>query len=117
MFAGLTNVVTCTKNRLKMFDGFSRPTGGKCVFPQRKPTACITLPCATALACDIKPMTVAEFDRQSLEGVSGINNSHSKIIAFVVWLLVNGCQARWPSVIARRLRNLLRNRRRHVVDT
>ena len=52
VFVGLINVITCAKNGFKTYIGFSRPTGGKSMFPYRKPTAYITLPCATALACD-----------------------------------------------------------------
>ena len=52
VFVGLINVITCAKNGFKNYIGFSRPTGGKSMFPYRKPTAYITLPCATALACD-----------------------------------------------------------------
>ena len=52
VFIGLINVITCAKNGFKTYIGFSRPTGGKACFPIEKPTAYITLPCATALACD-----------------------------------------------------------------
>ena len=39
VFVGLTNVITYTKNGFKISIGFSRPTGGKRMFPYRKPTA------------------------------------------------------------------------------
>ena len=52
VLVGLTNVITYAKTGFKISSGFSRATGGKRMFPYRKPTAYITLPCATALACD-----------------------------------------------------------------
>ena len=52
VFVGLTNIIIYAKNGLKIFSGFFRATGGKTHVSYRKPTAYITLPCATALACD-----------------------------------------------------------------
>ena len=36
VFVGLINVITCAKNGFKTYIGFSRPTGGKSMFPYRK---------------------------------------------------------------------------------
>ena len=52
VFVGLTNVIYA-KNGFNIFSGFSMATGGKRMFPYRKPTAYITLPYVTALACDV----------------------------------------------------------------
>ena len=46
VFVGLTNKITYTKHDFKNSNDFSRPTGGKRMFPYKKPTASITLPCA-----------------------------------------------------------------------
>jgi len=46
-------VVTIAKFGSKIFIGFSGPSGGKKYFPFRKPTAYVTLPRATEVACDI----------------------------------------------------------------
>ena len=43
--------IAYAKNGFKIVSDFSRATE-KRMFPYRKPTAYITLPCATALACD-----------------------------------------------------------------
>jgi len=51
-FVDLTEVVTPDKFGSKILIGFSTPRGGKKHFPFRKPTAYITVPHATALACD-----------------------------------------------------------------
>jgi len=51
-FVDLTDVITPTKFGYKIFIGYSRPRGGKSDIPYRKQTAYITVPCATALACD-----------------------------------------------------------------
>ena len=52
MFVGLTNIITYTKMVLKFPLVFPGRQVEKRMFPFRKPTAYITLPCATALACD-----------------------------------------------------------------
>jgi len=52
-FVDLTDGITPAKFGCKIFICFSRPRGGKSHFPNRKQTAYITVPCATALACDL----------------------------------------------------------------
>ena len=37
VFVGLINVITCAKNSFKTYISFSSPTGGKSMFPYRKP--------------------------------------------------------------------------------
>jgi len=54
-FVDLTDVITPAKFGYKIFIGFSRPKGGKSHFTYLlilKRMAYITVPCATALACD-----------------------------------------------------------------
>ena len=52
VFVGLTNVITYFKNGSKISIGFPGRQVEKRMFPCREPTAYITLPSATALACD-----------------------------------------------------------------
>ena len=44
VFVGHTIVITYTKNGSKISIGFSRPTGGKRMFPYRKPITSLTVP-------------------------------------------------------------------------
>ena len=69
LFVGPTNVITYTKNDYKILIGFSRPTGGKTHVSLTKPTAYITLPCATALARDSTAFIWLGFQRLLLFGV------------------------------------------------
>jgi len=48
----LSNIITSAKFGYKIFIGFFRPRGGKSHFSYRKQRAYITVPCASALACD-----------------------------------------------------------------
>jgi len=51
-FVDLTDFITPAKFGYTIFIGFPRPRGGKSHFSYRKQRAYITVPCATALACD-----------------------------------------------------------------
>jgi len=51
-FVDLTNLITPAKFGYNIVISFSRPRGGKSHFSCRKQRAYITVPCATALACD-----------------------------------------------------------------
>ena len=53
VFIGLANIIKYTKMVLKCPMDFAGRQVEKRMFPYRKPTAYIALPCATALACDI----------------------------------------------------------------
>jgi len=53
-FVDLTAIIMSAKFGYKISIGFSRPRGGKSPFHYRKQRAYITVPCATALACDGK---------------------------------------------------------------
>ena len=50
---GLINIITYAKNDSRIVIGFPGRQVEKRMFPNREPTAYITLPCATALACDL----------------------------------------------------------------
>jgi len=52
-FVDLTDIIRRAKFGSKIFIGFSRPRGVKTYFPFRNQTAYITVPCSTALACDV----------------------------------------------------------------
>ena len=66
VFVGLTNPITFTKNLSKVSIVFSGRQVEKRMFPFRKPTAYITLPCATALACDLRVTPTSESIHNSL---------------------------------------------------
>jgi len=55
-FVDLTDVITPAKFGYKTFIGFTRQKGGISHLPYRKQTAYITVPCATALACNTSPV-------------------------------------------------------------
>ena len=80
VFLGLANIIIYTKLVNKFPLVFPGRQVEKRMFPYRKPTAYITLPCATALACD----------RPTLyEGDNNVLNSGWRLFIKVIFIFVH----------------------------